>query len=88
MKVIRKELRDIYCGSTKVGYDEIFIINQLPKEEEYIEIGNHKGYVISTSYSDEDNYYTIYLEKNLGDWNNQNIDICDAVNVDLERGDK
>ena len=60
----------------------------IPKEEDYIEVGNHKGYVVSVSYSDEDNYYTIYLEKNLGDWNNQNIDICDAVNVDLERGDK
>lgn len=86
MKVLGKELRNIYCGKTLVGKDTIYIIDQLPKEEDYIEIENHKGYVVSYNYEDEDKYYSIYLEKNLGDWNNQIIDVCDVVCVDIKGG--
>ena len=85
MKILRKEKRKIFCGNTLVGYDTIYIVDQLPKEEEYIEIENTKGYVVSTQYSEDDKYYVIYLEQNLGDWNNQLIDICDVVCIDLEK---
>ena len=86
MKVIGKELRNVYCGKELVGKDTIYIIDHLPNNEDYIEIGDrHKGYVVSYDYSEEDRYYTIYLEKNLGDWNNQITDICDVVNVDIRQ---
>lgn len=85
MRLIRKETRKNFYGRTLVGYDTIYIVDQLPKEEDYIEIGNKKGYVVSIQYDEKCDYHVIYLEKNLGDWYNQVCDICDVVIVNLER---
>ena len=84
MKLIKKELRKQYCGNTFTGYDTIYIVDQLPKNEDYIEIENKKGYVVSVDHDDNENYYVIYLEKHLGDWNNQLADICDVVCVNIK----
>lgn len=81
MKVIGTEKRKEYCGEILTGYSTIYILDKLPKNEEYIELGNKKGYVVSINYDEEDKCYDIYLEKNLGDWNNQISDICSVVRV-------
>ena len=75
MKVIGKELRKDYCGGVYVGCSFVYVIDELPKERDYIEIDNKKGYVISSDYDEQENWYCIYLENNLDDWNNQIIDI-------------
>lgn len=83
MKIIGKEKVRSYCGGILVGYDTIYVVDTLPKEEDYIELGDKKGFVVSLQYDEEERCYDIYLEKNLGDWNNQISDICDVARVRL-----
>ena len=63
-----------------------YLIKKLPKLNEYFDYGDDKGYVLSIIEEEkilEKDYkkYTIYYEKNLGDWNNQIIDVADACYV-------
>ena len=79
MKVIGKEKKPIYCDETLVDYYTIYIVDKLPKEEQYIDVDNKKGYVVSIQEDEETESNVVYLEKNLGDWNNQLAEICDVV---------
>ena len=47
MKVIGKEKKPMYCDETLVDYYTIYIVDKLPKEEQYIDVDNKKGYVVS-----------------------------------------
>ena len=79
MKIIGKERKPIYCGGKKVDNYIIYIVDKLPKQEQYIDIDNKKGYVVSIQEDEETGSNVVYLEKNLGDWNNQLTEICDAI---------
>ena len=79
MKVIGKEKKPMYCDETLVDYYTIYIVDKLPKEEQYIDVDNKKGYVVSIQEDEETESNVVYLEKNLGDWNNQLAEICDVV---------
>lgn len=79
MKVIGKKLKKDYCGGVYIGCSSIYVIDELPKNRDYIEIDNKKGYVISSDYYEQENCYCIYLEDNLDDWNNQIIDVPDTT---------
>lgn len=79
MKIIGKERKPIYCGGEKVDNYTIYIVDKLPKQEQYINIDNKKGYVVSIQEDEETGSNVVYLEKNLGDWNNQLAEICDAI---------
>lgn len=79
MRVIGKEKKPMYCDKTLVDYYTIYVVDKLPKEEQYIDIDNKKGYVVSLDYDEEVNSNVVYLEKNLDDWNNQIAEICEVV---------
>lgn len=85
MRVLRKESQPMFCGETLVDYYQIFIVDHLPKERQYIEAGSHKGFVVSVNDDDETNSMAVYLEKQLDDWNNQLCEICDVVYVREEK---
>lgn len=79
MKVIRREKAPMYCDDTLVDYYTIYIVNQLPKEREYIEVNDKKGFVVSIQEDEETNSNVVYLEEHLDDWNNQIAEICDVL---------
>lgn len=60
-------------------------LDQLPKERDYFDYGDDKGYVIQVVEDEikEQDYkkYTLYYEKNLDDWNNQVIDIAEVCSI-------
>lgn len=85
MQVIRQERKPMLCGNTLVDYYNIFIVDKLPKERQYIEAGSHKGFVVSINYDEETDSNIAYLEKHLGDWDNQICEICDAVYIKEEK---
>lgn len=88
MKVIGKELRKEYCGGIFIGYTPICILDKLPKEREYVVIGDKKGYVVSINYNEEEQCYWVYLEEHLDDYNNQINEICNIASVTLNRREK
>lgn len=79
MKIIGKEKEPMYCEGTLVDYYTIYIVNQLPKEREYIEVNDKKGFVVSIQEDEETKSNVVYLEEHLDDWNNQIAEICDVV---------
>lgn len=79
MKIIKKERVPMYCEGTLVDYYTIYVVDKLPQARQYIEVEDHKGYVVSINEDEETNSNVAYLEKNLDDWNNQIIEVCDVV---------
>lgn len=79
MKVLRKVNEPTYYHHTLVHYNHIYIVDKIPKKGEYIETEDKKGYVVSSDYDEETNSINVYLEKKLGDWDNQLIETCDVV---------
>lgn len=79
MRIIKKEKEPMYCEGTLVDYYTIYIVNQLPKEREYIEVNDKKGFVVSIQEDEETNSNVVYLEEHLDDWNNQIAEICDVL---------
>lgn len=75
----------VYLDNTLVHFKQVYYIDELPKQEEYIEIDNYKGYVVDIQ-KDEDKskgdyiLYSIYYEDNIGDWYEREID-CNVLNV-------
>lgn len=84
MKLLRVDKRRYINEVGIVGYNTIYVVDQLPKEEELITLGNKSGYVVSVQFEEEDKYYCVYLEKHLGDYYNQVAEISDVVLVDLK----
>lgn len=79
MRVLRKEKEPLFNDDKLVDYYTIYIVDKLPKEREYIEVNDLKGFVVSIQYDEETNSNVVYLEKHLDDWNNQIIEICDVL---------
>lgn len=79
MKIIKKEKEPMLCEGTLVDYYTIYVVNQLPKEREYIEVNDKKGFVVSIQEDEETKSNVVYLEEHLDDWNNQIAEICDVI---------
>lgn len=79
MKVIKKEKEPLFNENVLVDYYTIYVVDKLPKEREFFELDNKKGYVVSIQEDEETKSHIAYLEKNLDDWNNQIQEICDAI---------
>lgn len=71
--------RPIYYDGLLIDYHTIYLVDRLPNQGEYIDIDNKKGYVVSIQEDEEMECHKVYLEKNLGDWNNQLQEICDVI---------
>lgn len=83
MKILKEENRKIFLGKTLVDYSHVFTVDKLPNVGEFVLTNKHKGYVIDIQFDEEEKYYSVYLEKNKGDWYDLMIDYCDVLYVRL-----
>jgi hypothetical protein len=79
VKVLQELYVPIYCENDLVNRYKVYLVDKLPSEKEYIEVGGKKGYVVSIQEDEETNSYIAYLEKHLGDWYNQIQEVCEVV---------
>lgn len=89
MEKIDKIKIPIYCGDTLVHYQQCYVLDKIPMQEDYIEIDNLKGYVVDVQTDDdikEQDYiiYTIYYENEKGDWYDRQID-CNVLYIAIHR---
>lgn len=79
MKVLQEIYVPVYYENDLVNRYKVYLVDKLPSEKEYIEVGDKKGYVVSIQEDEETKSHVAYLEKNLGDWYNQIQEVCEVV---------
>lgn len=73
-----------YLDGRPVGFTKVYIVSKLPKVGDSVFVDGKTKYVVSfNEHDDLENVYSVYLEDNLGDWDNQIIEVCDVINIEL-----
>lgn len=90
----------IKLHEARISFDDVvyndefncYLLNELPKEKEYFDYGDDKGYIVLIEENEiiEKDYkkYTIYYESNLGEWEKHIIDVAEVCSVCLKLKNK